>query len=195
MQRLTTKTWVLILVLLTLATSATVFADGKLTGEFIEQREYKQIEWVEFEQGGHSTQIPVEVHHMERDYRVDINDYRTSVTVTMAHTISSQRHDGSGCWRFTVWSGARTETDQCVEKVWAKGSTVKGGTESTGNSGQDWWGCKDDSGMQTDSSTWAQGQTVKTRGDHEIKVNGTTYQWLDQDYPSQNLPYEPQCTG
>ncbi len=195
----------LVIILLTMAIGASAFADEPKPGvEFIEQREYTQTELVTIKEEGRSRQIPVEVRYVEHDYVVRGAGKGSKSSqglvvgdtiVTLQHSIASQRKDGNDCYLFTVWSGARTITDKCVDRVWAKGSTVGGGTESSGNEGHDRWGCKNDSGMQTDTSTWAQNQTVKTRGDHSVTINGQIHSWDNEDFPSADLPYEHQCTG
>ncbi len=113
----------------------------------------------------------------------------------MSHSQSSTRWTGSQCYLFTVQAGARTQTSQCADYVYVRASTVGGGTESDGDDRTDWFGCKNDTGWEYENSTWAQGTTVSTRGDHIVHWSGKSYEYLDQDYPTSTLPYEYGCTG
>lgn len=191
-----------------------VFADlGDRLGVLIEQRQWEKKEVPSNQDSdldGIVFEKPVTVQYEERTYSINPTSGTTTsvadifnnqprmpsgLTITMPHSQSSTRWSGSQCYLFTVQAGARTQTSQCVDYVYVKASTVGGGTESGGDERTDSWGCKNDTGWEYENSTWAQGTTVKTRGDHKVTWYGAPYNYLNQDYPSSTLPYEPQCTG
>lgn len=175
------------------------------SGQLIGQEEYTKQELVPINEAKDGPQILVDVHYVEKTYAVypdeksitgeNNNTLMPSFTLTLSHSQAKWRNEGSACYTFTVRAGGKTTSNQCLDYIYVKASTYGSGTESTGNSGTDWWGCKDDTGWQYENSTWAQGQTVYTRGDHTGRLGTTEYNELNADWPSTYLDYEPQCTG
>ena len=193
--------------------SSQAFADwGDRLGILVEQRKWERTEVPsnqDTDRDGIVFEKPVTVQYEERTYSVSSSAGATSantfsnqlpmlggsLNITMPHSQSSTRWSGSQCYLFTVQAGAKTQTNQCVDYIYVKASTVGGGAESAGDERTDWLGCKDDTGWEYENSTWAQGTTVSTRGDHKVTWSGINYHYLNQDYPSSTLPYEPQCAG
>lgn len=193
--------------LLGLYSNRQVFADvDDVIGVLIEQRQWERKEVPsnqDADKDGIVFEQPVTVHYEERTYSINPSSTTASaknffdnqphmpagLTITMPHSQSATRGTGSQWYLFNVQAGARTQTNQCVDYVYVKASTVSGGTESTGDSRTDWYGCKNDTGWEYENSTWAQGTTVSTRGDHKVTWYGTPYNYMNQDYPTTTLPY------
>jgi len=109
------------------------------------------------------------------------------VTVTMWRGMNwyanGNPNDPNVLW--TVWSLARTSTDQCVDKVnaYAEHQYMQGGywiSYSPGGSSYSSDPCHNDSGMaQSGRGNYIAGTTHRSRGMHVAYINGTRYQWDD----------------
>ncbi len=182
----------LLLIIITRWVQNQALADGSQSG-LVSYQEYVLNEQVSFE----GQMVPVQTQYVVESYAIPQNA-STNLVVTQSRSIASWRQSGNMCYLFNVQSKARTQANTCVsDEVYVKVQTKYPVNQLTsGKEGRDTWGCKDDTGWQSITNTFAQGtNNIYTRGSHRVKHNGTPYDYPNIDGPSTSLPYERACTG
>lgn len=123
------------------------------------------------------------------------------VSVTMWRSVEYYQAEETNCHART---GARTQTDECVQKVYVHSKHKYWGPSGGpywgyDNEGSDWWGCKDDTGEKYGSwGPWdyifANGTTHQAVAVHEVRVDENPYTWDGPDGKGERGPtVTPNC--
>ncbi|HDD23844.1 MAG TPA: hypothetical protein ENF52_00205 [Chloroflexi bacterium] len=162
-------------------------------------RSYK-LEWVTMETEDGEKQVPVTVNRLEAVQTVNVpkpachkgdtaapNAMVGSVTVTLWRAMSwyanGNPNDPDTLW--TVWTEARTSTDQCVDQV----NVFAEHQYKSGSVWVDFWPgdekhssdsdpCEDDSGKAVSGKGfYIAGTTHRSHGIHVVYIDGQRYEW------------------